>query len=136
MLDDKKLQLVTLIMGGESKTVIAKKLNVSRQTIYSWLDDPEVKGEIKKRQKELIQSGKDLLTSRLTGYLDNLHTIATTSKDTRTKASVNMYLVDRVLGKVSTIGEGIPNDDKHKVDNDMLADVFSEVDGENLKLVK
>lgn len=130
ILDERKLELVTMIMSGENKTDVAKRLNITRKTVYTWLDDPEVKSEIEKRQRELVQSGKDLLTNRLDGYLNNLHSIAMTSKDTRTKAQVNEYLVDRVLGKTSVVGE-VKDDDVKDNDFDILAelDKFKKLDG-------
>lgn len=123
MLDERKLELVTMIMSGENKTDVAKRLNITRKTVYTWLDDPEVKSEIEKRQRELKQSGKDLLTSRLGGYLNNLHSIAMTSKDTRTKAQVNEYLVDRVLGKASAVGELENNDPDDSKDIDIESEI-------------
>lgn len=138
MLDERKVQLVSLILQGQSKANIAKIIGISRPTVYDWLADKEVLDEIEYQRNELVESGKEKLTSRLNTYLDELHNLATTSTDKRTKATVNMYLTDRILGKVSTNIE-ISNDKQDtNVNDDILErelEEFDEFDKE-LKIVK
>lgn len=138
MLDERKIQLVTQLLSGENKTNVAKKIGVSRQTVYEWLQDPEVIEEMKNRREELIQAGNEKLSSRLDTYLEVLHGLATSSTDKRTQATCAMYLTDRILGKVPAAIE-VPNNKNENVPKDILESEFEEVDQEeekSLKIVK
>lgn len=135
MLDERKIKLIELILAGENKTNIAKIIGISRQAVYDWLNDPEVIREMERTREEMLQAGKEKLTSRLDTYLDVLHKLATTSTDKRTQASCAMYLTDRILGKVSTIIEA-PPEKKESLSHDILAAELDEWDKEELKVIK
>jgi transposase len=98
-LDERKEKAITLLIQGERVTDVANKVPISRTTIYDWLHDPEFAAELETRRKDIVKSGNDFLLARVQSYLDQLDNLARTSNDSRTKASVLMYLVDRSLGK-------------------------------------
>lgn len=138
MLDEKKTQAITLLLSGKNKSEVAGIVGISRQTLYTWLENQEVIDEMQKMRDELIQAGNEKLTSRLNTYLDELHNLAMTSTDKRTKATCLMYLTDRILGKASTNIEK-PAVEDNEIDDDILDKEINEVNAEeknNLKVIK
>lgn len=117
---DKQREFVDIYITGEKLTVIAKKIGVTRQSCYNWLNNDEVKSEIDRCLAEIkTQAGKKM-SSKLDSYIDELERIAFKGKSEKVRASSLQYLVDRVLGKSTTKAEGVSNDDEDssKVDID------------------
>lgn len=111
---DKQREFVDIYITGEKLTVIAKKLGVTRQSCYNWLNNDEVKNEIDKCLAEIkTQAGKKM-GSKLDVYIDELEHIAFKGKSEKVRAGALQYLVDRVLGKTTTkleTSNDISNDD-------------------------
>lgn len=129
MLDARKLQLIEMWIQGKSKSCISREIGVSRQTVYEWLQDPEVISQIEEAKKDLVQAAKNRLTTRLDSYLDRLHEIAMSSKDSRTAAQCLIYLSDKVLGKTAVEGS-VPQDKREdNISDDMLAQAIAAVEG-------
>lgn len=59
MLDQRHRKLIILIQEGKNITEIARILNVSRRTIYNWLEKEEIKSELDNK-KALISEMIDL----------------------------------------------------------------------------
>lgn len=132
MIDERKEKVISLILQGTNKSDIAKILKISRSTLYDWLKDSDLINQMKLQRNELIECGNERLTNRLDTYLDILHKIATTSKDSRTQASVSMYLTDRILGKTAThIMTNEREKDKDVVPLDVLAAELDEFERED-----
>lgn len=133
MLDERKTKLVEYVMEGQTKTDAAKKIGVSRVTINEWLKDDDVKAAMEQWQKDIVDSSKKRLTNKVVTYIENLDDIANHSTDMRTKAQVNEYLLDRILGRISIAGE-ITEEKTDNLDDDILAKEIEDVD--KLRLVK
>lgn len=73
--------MITLIQEGKNITEIAKILNVSRRTIYNWLEKEEIKSELDNK-KALIAEMVDL---------------AKNSEDKTIKYNAIKYLLDSDL---------------------------------------
>lgn len=139
MLTEAKLQMCLLKLSGENISDIAKEIGVSRQSIYNWSQEPDCIARMEELTEEIKREGNNKITGRLNIYIQELHTLATTSKDARTRASVTMYLLDRVLGKIKTTTE-IVGEEKETVDVDILDQEMDLVEQEELqaklKLIK
>ncbi|MDU4596801.1 MAG: helix-turn-helix domain-containing protein, partial [Clostridium sporogenes] len=68
----KQSDMVTMLIEGHSITDIAKKLNVTRNTIYAWMNKDNVKAELDRRKRELAHQGNQIILKDLTTYVDNI----------------------------------------------------------------
>ncbi|HEY5525761.1 MAG TPA: helix-turn-helix domain-containing protein, partial [Clostridium sp.] len=114
MLDEKKLEMCRLLLSGQTITDTAKALGISRQSIYTYKQDPEVMAAMEELQEEIKRAGSERITGQLDTYLSELHLLAVQTTDKRTKANVLMYLTDRILGKIKTTTE-IISEDKERI---------------------
>lgn len=128
MIDDRKILAIELLADGElPKTEIAKRIGVSRQALYDWLNDDEFKIELDNRlqgRKVLVQK---IIDSKLEFVIDKLFDLATNTKNARVQAQVLQYLADRALGKPSSTMSIIAEtkNDK-KISQDVLENEFDE----------
>lgn len=118
-LTDNQKKFIDLYFTGDNMTNIAKRIGVSRQSCYKYLDNDEVKSEMDRRLTEIKSQADKKLKGKLDVYISKLEEIAFNGKSEKTRADALEYLVDRVLGKTTTKVEDISNDDeKKKVDLD------------------
>ena len=127
MLDARKELMIGLLIQGENITTIAKKINISRNSIYEWKKDQEVISEMEERQKEIVSQGNRFIVNNLQTHIEKLHTLAMNSKDNRTAATCLMYLVDKCLKTTNTDKE----EDNDRMNIDVLDDCIREIDKEN-----
>jgi hypothetical protein len=135
MLDERKLKLCELLLLGEQKTTIAQIIGVSRKSLYEWLKDPEVLNELGRMEDDIKTSSNEKLIGRLDTYIDKLHTLAVTTGDKRTQCTALIYLVDRVLGRISTRIENV-TDGKEIVPVDVLEQDIAEFELEEIQKLK
>lgn len=130
MLDEKKEKAITYLLKGEGPTEVAKIVGVVRATIYNWLNMEDFKAELDERRREIVSQGNRYVVGNLIHNLDIVQKIADDKCALpHDRLGAGTYLIDRVLGKTTTkIENKDSNGDKNKVDEDMLNDVFSEVD--------
>lgn len=117
-------------------TEIAKKLNVSRTTIYAWLKGKEVKAELEEREQQRKKFGNSKIIRYLPTSIDNMIKLANNGTYLRVKFQANKYLIDQGLGfpsadkeKSNNTSNGKENGDKNKLKAE-LEDI------ENLKVIK
>ncbi|WP_346905913.1 IS630 transposase-related protein [Clostridium sp.] len=102
IISDTHLKAIEYIIEGKSMTDIAKICGIGRATLYNWLDNKEFKAELDKQRQDIKTNIETKVVSKLGVYLDELHRIATTSKNDKERRSACEYLVDRALGKSTT----------------------------------
>lgn len=103
ILNDKKLMAVQLLVDGElNKTDIAKRCEISRQSLYDWLDNEEFKKELDRRIQQRKGLVEKIIDSKLEGAVDQLFRLADTTENARVKAQILQYIIDRGLGKPTT----------------------------------
>ncbi|MDK2800577.1 MAG: hypothetical protein PWQ70_2196 [Clostridiales bacterium] len=125
--DRYKEQLIMLYISGESKTKIAEKLKVSRQTVYDWLEREDVKTELDKARRYLERQGNELILKDLKSYIDNVKELANQKDDKRTALAANQYLIDRIYGK--TVGKlDITAEAKQSTPNEDILEEFDEIE--------
>ncbi|WP_051263266.1 phBC6A51 family helix-turn-helix protein [Tuberibacillus calidus] len=133
ILDDRKILAIELLADGEyTKTEIAKKCGIARQTLYDWLDNDLFRAELDRR----LQQKKSLVQKKIDGKLDfvieKLYELANDSSNKRVQAQVLQYLADRALGKPTSKHEiEAAMNDKNNIDEDILEAEFDEVDNED-----
>lgn len=121
MLTKDREKVITLYIEGNKITDIAKIVRVSRQTIYSWLNEDEVKAELDKRKQDLANRGNQLILKDITTYIDNIKALASNCTDNRVKLAANQYLLNRVYGNPTNIVQTNDDNDSDNVDTMELA---------------
>ncbi|WP_243154418.1 helix-turn-helix domain-containing protein [Clostridium sporogenes] len=113
----KQNDMITMLIEGENITDIAKKLNVTRNTIYAWMNKDNVKAEINTRKQELKRQGNQIILRDLTTYIDNIKELANDNSDKRVSLAANQYLLNRIYGNPTNVVE-----DNKENNNDNLND--------------
>lgn len=120
MLTKDQEKLITMLIEGNRITDIAKKIGVSRQTIYSWKDNSEVKAELDRRKQDLANQGNQLILRDLTTYIDNVKDLANDKSDKRVCLAANQYLLNRIYGNPTAVLETNNEDTGDNVDTNEL----------------
>jgi len=124
-IDAQKQLAIDMLLLGESKINVAKKVGVERNTIYSWVKDPDFKATMDAQRSDLVIQADSYMTSKLKTYVEKLDDIALNGKDKRIQAQVLMYLTDRVLGKATTKVENKSADEEKATRKEDLENEFS-----------
>lgn len=118
MLSENKVRAIHMLVENKhTKVNIAKMLGISRQTLYSWLDDDEFKAELDRVVHVIQIYGENQIKANIDRYLDNIHRLAHSAESEKTRLDANQYLVDRVLGKTTTKVEEINQSSEGKAIN-------------------
>lgn len=97
--------MISLLLNGENITDIAKKLHCSRQTIYDWLKRDDVKADVDRRRRDLINQGNQLIVNDLASYISNIKELANDKSDKRVCLAANQYLINRIYGNPASTVE-------------------------------
>ncbi|WP_271814202.1 helix-turn-helix domain-containing protein [Clostridium beijerinckii] len=100
-----KDKMIEMYLSNVKITEIAKKLNVSRQTIYAWLKEKEVIAEVEERRQQLKKIGQNKITQNVCTCIDNVIEIANNCTDPRVRFNANKYIIDQGLGSPSAAKE-------------------------------
>lgn len=95
--------MITMIMQGENITSIAKKLNVTRGTVYSWLNKDNIKAELDKRRQDIVTQGNNCILKDVNSYIENIKVLANDKTDKRVCLAANQYLLNRIYGNPTSI---------------------------------
>ncbi|MEC1155646.1 phBC6A51 family helix-turn-helix protein [Cytobacillus horneckiae] len=110
-----------LATGNMNKVTISKEFDVSRQTIYNWLDNPDFVCEVDKLRQELRNFGEQLWYSHYQKSIQNIIELADTSPDQRVRYNANIYNVERIDGKLAKqINISSNTNDRKTVNSDIL----------------
>ncbi|MCA1027334.1 IS630 transposase-related protein [Cytobacillus kochii] len=90
-----------LATGNLDKVTISKQFDVSRQTIYNWLNNPEFVCEVDKLRQELRNFGEQLWYNHYQKSIENIIELADRSPDQRVKFNANIYNIERIDGKIA-----------------------------------
>lgn len=126
--------MISMLIEGERVTDIAKRIGVSRQTIYSWRNNSEVNAELDQRKQDIKNQGNAYILKDVNTYIDEVKKIAKDSTDQRVKFSANKYLIDRTLGVPTSIGDDDIEDGNETVNENELAQKLKKF--KNMKVVK
>lgn len=104
MLDGRKEQYVNLKIEHPefSPQKIAEIIGVSRQAIWEWSKQAEVKAELDRRLQAINHRANLRLRSRSDELMQSLLDLATNPKtEARVRSSALQYLLDRSMGKAA-----------------------------------
>lgn len=101
LLNQKHLDAIEELMKGENISNVAKKIGVSRNSIYNWLDDEEFKRELDKRKQAISKRALDRVNIKVNEYLEGIEKIAKTTDNDNTALTAYGMLLDRALGKAT-----------------------------------
>lgn len=101
--------MISMIMEGQNISSIARKLNVARGTVYSWLNKEVIKAELEKRRHEIATQGNNYILKDTKSYIDNIKALAKDKSDKRVCLAANQYLLNRIYGNPTAFVES--NDD-------------------------
>ncbi|WP_373899294.1 helix-turn-helix domain-containing protein [Haloimpatiens sp. FM7315] len=116
----KQSDMVTMLIEGENITDIAKKLSVTRNTIYAWMGKDNVKAELDRRKRELSNQGNQLILKDLTTYIGNIKELAQDNSDKRVCLAANQYLINRIYGNPTNVLENNTEDKEDNIDDNEL----------------
>ena len=122
ILTNKESDMITMLIEGVGITDIAKKLNVTRQTIYNWQEKDYVKAELDRRRRELSRQGNNLIMKDLTTYIDNIKNLANDKSDKRVSLAANQYLLNRIYGNPTSVVEDNKENNNDNIDTNVLED--------------
>ena len=128
MLTEAQVECIKLMLEGITITDIAKKLKVSRQTIYNWEDNAEFKTELDRCGRELVDSAMYKLKRAAPVAADKLVKLLSNGKYEKTQLNAAIDLLDRTTGKATTKVEVSDKQDNEHVSKDVLEDEFKEID--------
>ncbi|OAA90720.1 helix-turn-helix domain-containing protein [Clostridium coskatii] len=134
MLTKDQEKMITMLIEGYRITDIAKKIGVSRQTIYSWRNNSEVNAELDQRKQDIKNQGNAYILKDVNTYIDEVKKIAKESTDQRVKFSANKYLIDRTLGVPTAIGDDETEDGNENVNENDLKQELEKF--KKLKVIK
>lgn len=104
MLDLRKQQLIELRLKYPTmgSTELAKKIGVSRQSIWEWSKQAEVQAELDRRLREINQEANVHLKSCTSELMSEMLNLALDkSTEARVRNSALQYLIDRSMGKAA-----------------------------------
>ncbi len=130
-----KDRMIDMLLSGISIAEIARKLNVSRQTIYAWKKEKEVEAELESRRQQLKKTGQDKISSDICTYIDNMKEMANQKTDNRVRFQANKYLIDQCLGSPTAAKEEVKaSNGKENTDTNTLKQEIEDI--KNLKVIK
>ncbi|NFG01756.1 helix-turn-helix domain-containing protein [Clostridium sporogenes] len=116
----KQSDMITMLIEGHSITDIAKKLNVTRNTIYAWMNKDNVKAELDRRKRELASQGNQMILKDLTTYIGNIKELANDNSDKRVSLAANQYLLNRIYGNPTSVVEDNTSDNNDNLNDNEL----------------
>ncbi|AUM91521.1 helix-turn-helix domain-containing protein [Clostridium botulinum] len=112
--------MITMLIEGHSITDIAKKLSITRNTVYAWMNKDNVKAELDKRKRELANQGNQIILKDLTTYIDNIKNLANDNSDKRVSLAANQYLLNRIYGNPTNVVEDNKENNNDNIDINAL----------------
>lgn len=125
-LNDRQMKLIELYAQGTPITDIAKICGVSRQTIYTDLDNKDVKAGVDKCLTEMKNQAEKKLTQSVDTLVEEIKKLALTSKSEKIRSENLQYLLNRIYGTpTSRIADVTEQEDKDNINTNELEQEFN-----------
>ncbi|MCH3962677.1 MAG: helix-turn-helix domain containing protein [Clostridium sp.] len=135
MLTKDQEKMITMLIEGEKITDIARKIGVSRQTIYSWRSNDEVNAELDQRRRDIANQGNNYILKDVRTYIDNIKDLANNSTDKRVKLAANQCLLSQIYGNATAVVQTLNNDtENNNVNENELEEQLKKF--KNMRVVK
>lgn len=123
MLTEKQIKVIDLLMQNVPKTTIEREVDVSRTTIYKWLNtDEEFNAELRRREQTFKSFVSKQINSKIETAVDELWELRHDIKDSKVKFDIYTYFINRALGTPTNKTEISDTRDDQKDSGDVLAD--------------
>jgi DNA-binding XRE family transcriptional regulator len=118
---DKKRQAAAqlLAIGGIEKSEIARRVGVSRTSLWSWEKEDKMIAEINRLKHEYKVFGKELMESKLVEAVNGYWKLIQSTDNAMVAAKGYEYMIDRSLGKVTN---------KHEIQASVVPDSHNSKD--------
>lgn len=97
-LNEKQETFVNMYCKGESITAISKEIEVSRKTLYTWLDKDNIKKAIRNKKKQLKAELDDKLLEQATSIVNGLVDIALNGESEQNRLKAQIYVLNKLTG--------------------------------------
>lgn len=121
VLNEKQEKMISMIIQGETIAGIARSINVTRSTIYSWLSKDNIKAELNRRRQDIVNEGNNYILKDVKSYIDKIKELAKDKSDKRTCLAANQYLLNRVYGNTTSVVENYNDGTEDNVNENDLA---------------
>lgn len=118
--------MITMLIEGHSITDIAKKLNITRNTVYAWMKRDNINAELDKRKQELKSQGNQMILKDLSTYIGNIKDLANDKSDKRVSLAANQYLLNRIYGNPTCTTEDNNNENNDNLNENELEKELNE----------
>jgi hypothetical protein len=99
MLTHQQNECINLLLQGEMKTNIKEKIGISRTTIYAWLDNPEFRAELNRREQQIKDFATKQINGKLNTAIEEFWDLRKKTTNEMVKEKIYTYFIDRALGK-------------------------------------
>ena len=130
LLDDRMLRMIEAKAKGFTITDVAKEAKVSRNTVYKWLDNEEVKAELGRHEQDFISSTKQSVVSYGAKAVRILKDLAENSDNEKVRLDAVSKLLDKVISNAVKIDIENTTDTKDIVTVDVLDKEIEDIDKE------
>ena len=130
MLDQRQIKAIERQAIGGNITDMANAAEVTRNTIYKWIELEEFKAEVSRCQQEYISSTIQIITSYAPKNALKLIKLADSTTNKKIELDARLALLNKTMPNTTklTIDDG--RDSKDKVDVDVLDAEMDESDTE------
>ncbi|WP_139692531.1 phBC6A51 family helix-turn-helix protein [Sporolactobacillus terrae] len=100
IIDQKKQDAINMLVQGTMKrTDIASKLEISRTTLYDWMNNADFIAALDKAQRQIKDFGERNIAAKLNTAIDEYWELRNTTTNEAVKNDIYRYFIDRSLGK-------------------------------------
>jgi len=128
MLDERQLRVCQLLSIGTSIIDIAEEIGISRQTVYDWKKQDEMKARLEELGQELILSTKRAVVGYGPYAVAMLKDLAENAESEKVRLEAICKLLDKVISNAVKIELSNGNDDQDSISQDLLNEELNEFD--------
>lgn len=93
---------LAIATGMANITEIAKKYNISRQTIYDWKKKPEFNAAVDRFRQENLEVGMALINGYFVDAVSELKLLANRTDNDSLRADIYKFIINHTKGKPSS----------------------------------
>jgi transposase-like protein len=128
VLDERRLKICELLAEGKTMTSIAESVGVSRNTIYEWKKEDEVKARLAELEQDFISSTKRAVIGYGPQAVAQLKRLAEGAESEKVRLDATKTLLDKVISNATRIELTDGRDNADNVNIDVLNEEIKEFD--------
>src|SRR5699024_10279525 len=100
---NKEEAALLLASGTMDKTDIAKKVGISRTTLWTWeTNDENFKAEVDRLKREFKTRGQNFIMGKVNTVLSEIDKLALTAESEKVRLDALKFLAEQAIGKATT----------------------------------